>query len=85
MKIKGFRIRSTKDESEIFTIPHYLMSFKGSVKLPDGKMKLKTAAWVFNRFKWVTNTSFRLISDDGIESLIDFSSGKFNQIAYRSL
>jgi hypothetical protein len=75
VKYKGFRIRCTDMEQIIYTIPLYLMNFKGHVTLPNGKKKLKTAAWVFNRFKWVSNTSFRLISDDGIESLIDFSSG----------
>lgn len=77
LSINGFRIKSTEDEQVIYTIPEYLMSFKGQVKMPDGNLEPKTPRWVFNRFKWMTSKSFRIISDDGIESMIDFSSGEF--------
>lgn len=32
---------------------------------------------IMNRFKWITNTSFMIVNTEGIEKLIDYSSGTF--------
>jgi hypothetical protein len=75
---ESFVIKDAMTESIIYEIPRHLMNFQGKLTLKNGKIHKKEPKDVFNRFKWVGNSKFRITSDDGIENLVDIDNGKFS-------
>lgn len=55
------------------TIPKYLMNYAGKYIDEDGLQQSKTPQYCFNRFAWITDNKFIVISDDFIAKIVNIS------------
>jgi hypothetical protein len=73
-KRKLFVIQDFITGKELFEVPKDIMKYtkKGGVDK------------VINRFKFVDNSSFKIMSEEGVEELIDFKKG-FSDISFNKI
>lgn len=71
-KAKQYVIKDSYIDREISRIPIEIMTFEDANK----------ANIVINRFKWIDETKFLIINEEGIEKIIDIEKGYNNEVEY---
>lgn len=74
---KQFKIVDTLTNQERIRIPKDFLTFDSTEN-----NKLKT---IMRRFVFVDNNTVRILSDDGIEKLLSFETGKFVELGFNKI